>query len=115
MECRLQSGSRWSCDISLRFTVDSQGRTLPQMRTVAFSETLYDKSQVQDRLRQAQRAILRPTILDHKLFLNNTDLQIQDPPALSFSANCVCVDVQGPDVPDLYFYDLPGTQERDRA
>ncbi len=108
MECRLQTGPIWSCKIVLRFTVDVHGNPLSDVRRVDFGETLHDKAEVQKMLRRAQRAILRPSIIDHRLFLDDSDEDLPGHPAQSFSANCVCVEVQGPDVPDLYFYDLPG-------
>ncbi|KAG8984096.1 hypothetical protein FRB90_005571, partial [Tulasnella sp. 427] len=52
------------------------------------------------------RAILRPE-LDPTLFIDDSDLQVFGVP-LTFSGNCVCIQVEGPNVPDLYFYDLPG-------
>lgn len=72
-----------------------------------FGPIITNSSEVEGVLRRAQRALLRPT-LDYKLFLNDQDLNISDPPALSFTSNCVCMHITGPDVPDLYFYDLPG-------
>jgi hypothetical protein len=77
------------------------------MREVPFGPTLYNKREVEQVLRRAQRAILRPT-LDASVFLDDSDLNVPGHPALTFSANCVCIRVAGPEVPDLYFYDLPG-------
>ncbi|KAG8898577.1 hypothetical protein FRB99_007343 [Tulasnella sp. 403] len=91
----------------LRFHVDSSGRPLMDIREVAFGDTLYDKREVVRMIRRAQRAILRPT-LDASVFLDDSDLGVLGHPAQSFSANCVCIHVTGPQVPDLYFYDLPG-------
>jgi hypothetical protein len=108
MECRLQNAPAWSCTIVLRFLEDSSGRPLDQMREVPFGPTLYDKAEVEKVLRRAQRAILRPTLIHPSVFLNDSDLTTSGHPALTFSANCVCLRVAGPEVPDLYFYDLPG-------
>ncbi|KAG8898578.1 hypothetical protein FRB99_007344 [Tulasnella sp. 403] len=107
MECKLQQGPLWSCSIMLRFHVDSAGRPLMDIREVVFGDTLYDKREVVRMIRRAQRAILRPT-LDASVFLDDSDLDVAGHPAQSFSANCVCMHVTGPQVPDLYFYDLPG-------
>ncbi|KAG8894787.1 hypothetical protein FRB99_001000, partial [Tulasnella sp. 403] len=107
MECKLQQGPLWSCSVMLRFHVDSAGRPLMDIREVAFGETLYDKREVVHMIRRAQRAILRPT-LDASVFLDDSDQGVLGHPAQSFSANCVCIHVTGPQVPDLYFYDLPG-------
>ncbi|KIO31590.1 hypothetical protein M407DRAFT_218712 [Tulasnella calospora MUT 4182] len=106
MECRLQYGQVWSCKISLRFHVDRSGRPLATIRDVPFGPILYNAEDVEKILRRAQRAILRPE-LDPTLFLDDSDLQVFGVP-LTFSGNCVCIQVAGPNVPDLYFYDLPG-------
>ncbi|KAG9043513.1 hypothetical protein FS837_009473, partial [Tulasnella sp. UAMH 9824] len=106
MECRLQYGQVWSCQISLRFHVDRTGRPLATIRDVPFGPTLCNAEDVEKILRRAQRAILRPE-LDPTLFLDDSDLQVFGVP-LTFSGNCVCIQVAGPNIPDLYFYDLPG-------
>ncbi|KAG8948034.1 hypothetical protein FRC04_010076 [Tulasnella sp. 424] len=106
MECRLQYGQVWSCKVSLRFHVDRTGRPLAHVRDVPFGPTLYNAEDVEKILRRAQRAILRPE-LDPTLFIDDSDLHVFGVP-LTFSGNCVCINVEGPNVPDLYFYDLPG-------
>ncbi|KAG9043510.1 hypothetical protein FS837_009470 [Tulasnella sp. UAMH 9824] len=106
MECRLQYGQVWSCKVSLRFHVDRSGRPLATIRDVPFGPTLYNAEDVEKILRRAQRAILRPE-LDPTLFLDDSDLHVFGVP-LTFSGNCVCIQVAGPNIPDLYFYDLPG-------
>ncbi|KAG9036512.1 hypothetical protein FS837_001657 [Tulasnella sp. UAMH 9824] len=106
MECRLQYADTWSCKIFLRFHVDSTGTPLPHMREIPFGPTLFNTEDVERMLRRAQRAILRPD-LDPSTFLDDSDLHVFGIP-LTFSGNCVCVRVEGPNVPDLYFYDLPG-------
>ena len=110
MECRLQVGPVWSCQIVLRFQYDARGQTLDPMREVEFGEVLFDKMEVERMLRRAQRAILRPTV-DPKKFLDDSDLHIIGHSPLTFSQNCVCIRVSGPSVPDLYFYDLPGKRK----
>jgi hypothetical protein len=107
MECRLQHAETWSCTIVLRFLVDSTGKPLDEMREIPFGPTLFSKKEVEQVLRRAQRAILRPT-LDATVFLDDSDLNVAGHPPLTFSSNCVCMRVAGPEVPDLYFYDLPG-------
>lgn len=111
MEVRLQYGSTWSCDITLRFQYDSRGHPLDEVHEHPFGPTLYEKYEVERALRRAQRAILRPS-LNPSLFLDDSDLNMNNyrsrTDELSFSANCVCIRVVGPNVPDLYFYDLPG-------
>ena len=101
-ECRLsRSQSPWKCVVSLRFTSNSQ----PQVRNEDFGPVIYDKAQVEERIRRAQRAILNPS-KPSKQFLEDTE-DIQDS-VLSFSSNCVSLQISGPDVADLSFCDLPG-------
>ena len=100
-ECRLSnSQSPWQCAVSLRFT------TSHQVRNEDFGPVIYDKAQVEDRIRRAQRAILNPS-KPSKQFLEDTE-DVQDS-ELSFSNNCVSLQISGPDVADLSFCDLPGT------
>ncbi|KAG8931129.1 hypothetical protein FRC01_001830 [Tulasnella sp. 417] len=106
MECRLQFGETWSCNVMLRFEFDSNGKKLSTPREVSFGGLISDKADVTARLRRAQRAILRPSI-DANKFLDDSDLETNGP-SLSFSKNYVCIHVRGPEVPDLTFYDLPG-------
>ncbi|KAG8891849.1 hypothetical protein FRC01_014486, partial [Tulasnella sp. 417] len=79
---------------------------LQDITTIPFGSTLYNAEDVEKMLRRAQRAILRPD-LDPTLFLDDSDLHVFGVP-MTFSRNCVCIQVTGPNVPDLYFYDLPG-------
>jgi hypothetical protein len=61
---------------------------------------------VEERIRRAQRAVLNPSEEPH-LFLEGPDvdpLQRQ----LTFSSNCVSLQISGSDVADLSFVDLPG-------
>ena len=60
-ECRLsRSDSPWQCIVSLRFITDAQGQLLGQARNDVFGSVIYDQSEVEDRIRRAQRAILNP-------------------------------------------------------
>lgn len=107
-ECRLaNSTSPWQCIVSLRFVVDSTGQPLGQARNQQFGDVIRDKSKVEDRIRRAQLAILNPTKL-LKFFLENEG-EYNDDSQLSFSQNCVTLQISGPDVADLSFCDLPGT------
>ncbi|KAG8994201.1 hypothetical protein FRB90_000509 [Tulasnella sp. 427] len=100
-------GNTWSCTVMLRFEYDSNGKRLSAPREVSFGPSISNKADVTERLRRAQRAILRPS-LDATKFLDDSDLGMGGHKALSFSKNYVCIHVQGPEVPDLTFYDLPG-------
>jgi hypothetical protein len=107
-ECRLsRSNSPWQCIVSLRFITDAQGQLLGQARNDVFGSIIYDQSQVEDRIRRAQRAILNPKKLA-KDFLDNEDEEELDS-ELNFSTNCVSLQISGPEVADLSFCDLPGT------
>ncbi|KAI0359461.1 hypothetical protein OH77DRAFT_1419958 [Trametes cingulata] len=105
-ECRLSySSDPWKCVVSLRILTDSDGKPLGQPLNLPFGEPILDKSAVEDRIRRAQRAILNPSA-DHTAFL--TDDSDSSAREVSFSMNCVCLQISGPDVEDLSFCDLPG-------
>jgi hypothetical protein len=97
--------STWSCRVFLRFERDALGNPLEDVVDPAFGPIPTDKTAVEAMLRHAQRAILRPA-LDPKLFLRDRDLGIKEHPPISFSSNCALMRITGPDVPNLYFYDL---------
>lgn len=72
-----------------------------------FGDDIESKEDVTERIRRAQRAILnRSTSL--KTFLEGDD---EDPNTseITFSKNCVYLEISGSDVPDLSFVDLPGS------
>ena len=101
-ECRLsRSPSPWQCVVSLRFTSNSEG----QVRNEDFGPIIHDKAQVEDRIRRAQRAILNPSKPSKQFLVDIDDIQDSE---LSFSSNCVSLQISGPDVADLSFCDLPG-------
>ncbi|KAG8994196.1 hypothetical protein FRB94_010067 [Tulasnella sp. JGI-2019a] len=108
-EVRLQFSPSWSCTILLRFSVDASGKPLGSPHDIPFGPALAedDKDKVEHLLRRAQLAILHPT-MDPNQFLGEAEPITTDHIEQSFSQNCVCIRVTGPNVPDLYFYDLPG-------
>ena len=74
---------------------------------ITFGPVIEDKELVEERIRRAQRAILNPSE-NPDVFLSGPD----DDPShreLTFSKNCVSLDISGPDLTDLSFCDLPGT------
>jgi hypothetical protein len=99
--------SPWSCKVVLRETVDKQGQPLGYCEKHPFRSCNHEKEDVEERIRRAQRAILNPSI-DHETFLSGPDGE-PDRPELSFSKNCVSLELSGPDLTDLSFCDLPGT------
>lgn len=106
-ECRLsRSDNPWQCVVSLRFITDEKGQPLGQARNEPFGAIITDKADVEGRIRRAQRAILNPK-KPRKHFLEGEDEDGLDS-ELSFSNNCVSLQISGPDVADLSFCDLPG-------
>lgn len=73
---------------------------------IAFGPIIRDKRLVEERIRRAQRAILRPS-QPPEAFLSGPD---EDPSSreLTFSKNCVSLEISGPELTDLSFCDLPG-------
>lgn len=107
-ECRLSYSEKpWQCDVSLRFTTDvTTGQQLGQAQNIPFGNPIFDRSEVEDRIRRAQRAILNPsTAPDNFLQGRGEDAPKSE---LSFSSNCVSMKISGPDITDLSFCDLPG-------
>ncbi|KAI0343435.1 hypothetical protein BDW22DRAFT_1170105 [Trametopsis cervina] len=106
-ECRLSSSNgAWKCVVSLSFTTDKHGQPLGQARNEIFGDVIFDKSQVEDRLRRAQRAILNPGTAPSK-FLDEayTDNGTAE---VAFSHNSISLQISGQNVADLSFVDLPG-------
>ena len=73
---------------------------------IPFGPVIKDKSQVEERIRRAQRAILRPS-QNPDMFLSGPDGD-PDYRELTFSKNCVSLEISGPELTDLSFCDLPG-------
>ncbi|TFY61367.1 hypothetical protein EVJ58_g4550 [Rhodofomes roseus] len=94
------------CIVSLRFVTDQHGQALGHPRNEPFGEVIHNKAEVEERIRRAQRAALNPSVKPSQ-FLQGADV---DPahPELSFTMNCVCLQIRGGDVADLSFCDLPG-------
>ncbi|KAJ3503460.1 hypothetical protein NLJ89_g8421 [Agrocybe chaxingu] len=106
-ECRLsKSTSPWQCIVSLRFTTDASGQNLGQARNEVFGNIIHNKSEVEERIRRAQRAILNPDRTLEDILREDANATYEN--QLSFSMNCVSLQISGPDVADLSFCDLPG-------
>ena len=71
-----------------------------------FGSPILDKTDVTERIRRAQLAILNPS-QDHERFLEGS-WEENAPREISFSSNCVCLHIAGQDLEDLSFVDLPG-------
>ena len=76
-------------------------------QNIPFGLVIKDKNLVEERIRRAQRAILHPS-RNPETFLSGPD---EDPDLreLTFSKNCVSLEISGPELTDLSFCDLPGT------
>lgn len=114
MECRLSaSAGPWSCRISIRFEYDDEGTPLGEVAETPFGDAITEKSEVEPMLRRAQLAVLNPTMTIAEI-LNIAAGELREGPrvrgrSLLFSRNVVCVDLEGPELTDLAFIDLPGT------
>ncbi|KAJ6557932.1 P-loop containing nucleoside triphosphate hydrolase protein [Mycena capillaripes] len=112
MECRLSSStSAWSCRISIRLEFDEFGRARQEIEEYRFIDIITSKDEVEVALRRAQFAVLNPSVpFGQILEMSPQDLKngIPGKEPLLFSRNVVCVDLEGPDLTDLMFLDLPG-------
>jgi hypothetical protein len=106
-ECKLSyCDSEWECVVFLRFITDHKGQPLAQVYDEPFGATIYDPNEVEERIRRAQRAILSGST-NYRQFLEGEDEGLEEP-RLSFSTNCVSLQISGRNVDDLSFCDLPG-------
>ncbi|KAF8553727.1 hypothetical protein OG21DRAFT_1441498 [Imleria badia] len=104
-ECKLSySNSSWKCWVKLHFSTDAKGVPIP-VKIVPFGAPITSKSEVEDRIRRAQRAILNPS-KDPKQYLLQDD--VPDDNEVSFSKNYVSLEISGSELTDLSFVDLPG-------
>lgn len=111
MEIRLsRSSARWTCRISIRQEYDANGQRLNKISEIPFGPVLTDPGDVELQLRRAQFAVLNPSET-HATILEYTAEKLtgSDSEAPTFSPNIVCVELQGPELTDLSFVDLPGT------
>ncbi|KAJ7918424.1 P-loop containing nucleoside triphosphate hydrolase protein [Mycena leptocephala] len=115
MECRLSSStSPWSCRISIRLEFDDFGQPRSDVNEHPFVDMITNKDEVEVALRRAQLAVLNPSVsFGEILQMSPQDLKngIPGKKPLPFSRNVVCVDLEGPDLTDLMFLDLPDLVE----
>ncbi|CAG8447927.1 4186_t:CDS:2 [Dentiscutata erythropus] len=121
MELRLiESARHWSCQFSLRKEYDENGKRLSHPRETKFGESIDNPDEVEIMARRAQKALLNPTdnsdaYLDWE-FENTSYDEDSKSNALKFTKNVVCIEIKGPDVPNLSLIDLPGIiQHVDRS
>jgi hypothetical protein len=91
--------------VSLRFITDAKGQALGQVRNDRFGPIIYNKVEVEERIRRAQRAILNPST-EARNFLQGDDEDPEDR-QLTFSNNCVSLQISGRDVGMLTTVSLP--------
>ncbi|KAH7323056.1 P-loop containing nucleoside triphosphate hydrolase protein [Stachybotrys elegans] len=134
LHIRVSRSTEWSCRVSLRkdyvYMPPDNGiireedvtaaepffpwRKLPSALNQEF-KTMSDKNDIEDVLRWAQVAILN----DHQNFelfipgsggiAKNTEIEYAaQRTAAKFSPNVVSLEIKGPGLPDLSFYDMPG-------
>ncbi|KAI0782953.1 P-loop containing nucleoside triphosphate hydrolase protein [Abortiporus biennis] len=107
IECRLTSSSSpWECKVTLQFRADRDNKPLGESRNVDFGDTITHKSEVEERIRRAQRAVLNPST-NYRNFLVGPDEDLVEK-ELTFSINSVSLQISGKNVADLSFVDLPG-------
>lgn len=94
----------------MRFINDRNGQPLGQARNEPFGPVIYDKAEVEERIRRAQTAILNPSS-PLETFLKVDISNFPEPSELSFSRNVVSLSISGPSVADLSFCDLPGQDQ----
>lgn len=114
MECRLQQvddDSPWRAQVLLRLEKDANGRKMLEIREEPFGPVVYDTMDLEMMIRRAQFAILNPSTsarFFESLVIDGAPSSITSSPELKFSSNVICIDVSGPNMPDLTFTDLPG-------
>ncbi|KAJ6610621.1 P-loop containing nucleoside triphosphate hydrolase protein [Mycena sp. CBHHK59/15] len=113
MECRLASFPEWACRISIRREFDENGERLlfGSEPEAPFGAPIKDKNHVELALRRAQLAVLNPGIEVAEIMKMDVDqlkAKMLDDTTASFSKNVVCIELEGPDLTDLHFLDLPG-------
>lgn len=113
MECRLShSSDEWRCQVSIRWEFNEDGSRKDEVHEVPFGAVITSKADVELALRRAQAVVLNPR-RDAAKFLRATvdELRAKGSHQLKFSRNTVCVDLQGPELTELAFVDLPGTYQ----
>ncbi|KAG5930038.1 hypothetical protein E4U42_003199 [Claviceps africana] len=134
LHIRVSENSDWSCRVSIRKEYSYQP---PQDRPIHEGDvtdedpffpwrkqsstvnlefkTVHDKSQIEEVLRWAQIAILNDD-KHHSLFIpdsggiamNTSVAEAAETTTAKFSPNIVSLEIKGPSLPDLSFYDMPG-------
>ncbi|KAI6137166.1 hypothetical protein F5141DRAFT_1060052 [Pisolithus sp. B1] len=94
--------SDWACVVNLHLNTEERGSPI-RPRVLPFGEVLSSKSEVEERIRRAQWAILNPR-MDPEIFLRGATV---DEDETSFTRNHISLAISGRDLADLSFVDLP--------
>ena len=106
-ECRLSSSEgRWYAQVSIRLVVDKHGDPLQRPMLQPFGDRITSKTDVEERIKRAQLAILNPSTAAEDFL--TVDLPFSETNESRFSKNSIILDISGPGVDDLAFVDLPG-------
>ncbi|KAI9058582.1 hypothetical protein FKP32DRAFT_1761410 [Trametes sanguinea] len=127
MELRLSSSDGpWVGQVSIRFESATNGKGIGigisepprSVREVPFGDIIYRMEDLELMLRRAQAAVLNTTADNLSSFLHKEEGELRllsEQAPRRFSHNVVCVDLSGPDMPDLSFVDLPGLIQNDEG
>lgn len=134
LHIRVSKNSDWSCRVWIRKAYSYQPPTDRSINETDVTDedpffpwrkqpvtavhefkTMHDKSQIEEVLRWAQIAILNDD-KHHSLFIpgsgsiaiNTLVTEAAETTIAKFSPNIVALEIKGPDLPDLSFYDMPG-------
>ncbi|KAI1429709.1 dynamin family protein [Xylaria sp. FL1777] len=126
------SNSHWSCTVALQIDYDFEPKgkikksdvtatnqfppwVKKSHRDIKIFKTIFDPGEIEEVLRWAQIAVLNPGN-DHELYIpgegavaKGRDLADATRTASAqFSPNIISLEIKGPELPGLSFYDLPG-------
>ncbi|GAP86751.1 putative dynamin family protein [Rosellinia necatrix] len=126
------SNAHWSCTVALQLDYDFEPKgkikrsdvtvanpfppwVKKSHRDIKIFKTIFDPGEIEEVLRWAQVAILNPNI-DHELYVPGDGAiakgkNLADATraaAAQFSPNIISLEIKGPELPGLSFYDLPG-------
>ena len=111
-----EQGAPWKCELSLqsRYAYQPNARGgrdgydgwVEQEIKVFHFGTFHDKNSLEEALRRAQLAILNPQVTPE--LYQNASATRSKATKINFSPNVVRMDIEGPDLPELSFFDLPG-------
>ncbi|CAG8463440.1 14419_t:CDS:2 [Racocetra fulgida] len=113
MELRLSEVPKtWSCQVSLRKEYDEHEKRLSNPIETKFGSPIDDPDKVELMARRAQKALLNPMKeSDEYIDWDFKDQTYEDDSQLNglkFTKNVVCMEIKGPNVPNLSLIDLPG-------